>query len=225
MEKFIQFVKNVSLFNDLTHSEIEVLLNSNGTNTFKYPANNIIVHRDDIGSDIFLILNGKVKVYLSGDDSREIILDTLVEGDYFGEMALFNTYKRSANVMTIDNSEFLKINSDCIKDLILKNSNLSLKLLSEMAEKVRAANELISGIVFDDSKQRILKLLNNISEKSNDLVKGYKVIDRPLIKDIASLTGIARETASKMLHDLNKIGVIKLSQKKIMIPSSSATKI
>jgi CRP-like cAMP-binding protein len=46
-----------------------------------------------------------------------------------------------------------------------------------------------------------------------------------LIKDIASLTGIARETASKMLHDLNKIGAIKLSQKKIMIPFRSLGKI
>ena len=225
MERLIQFVKNISIFNDLTDSEIEMLLDSNGTSTYKYPENNIIVHKDDTGSELYLIVKGKVKVYLSGDDSREIILDTLYEGDYFGEMSLFNPHKRSANVMTLVKSEILKIKKECIEHLINSNPNISLKLLSEMADKVRTSNEIIGSIIFNDSKQRILKLLNNISERSNSVVKGYKVIDRPLIKDIASLTGIARETASKMLHDLNKIGAIKLSQKKIMIPSGTTTKI
>jgi CRP/FNR family cyclic AMP-dependent transcriptional regulator len=225
MKKLIQFVKNISIFNDLTEAEIETLLASNGTNTYKYPANNIIVHKDDEGSELYLIIKGKVKVFLSDEDSREIILDTLFEGDYFGEISLFNSHKRSANVMTLAKSEILKIQRECIEDIIVNNSSLSLKLLSEMADKVRTSNEIISGIIFNDSKQRILKLLNTISEKSNEIVKGYKIIDRPLIKDIASLTGIARETASKMLHDLNKIGAIKLSQKKIMIPFRSLGKI
>ena len=53
-----------------------------------FPKNAVIINEGDRGDSLYVILTGKVKVYVSDDDGREMILDIYGPGDYVGEMAL-----------------------------------------------------------------------------------------------------------------------------------------
>ena len=56
--------------------------------TRAYPKNTIIVHEGDLTDSLYIILAGKVKVFLANQEGKEIVLDTQGPGEYFGEMVL-----------------------------------------------------------------------------------------------------------------------------------------
>ena len=95
-----ELIKNIPLFSGLSQREIKGLLESSEKR--KYPRGAIILHQSDKGQVIYLILKGKVKVILSGKAGKEIILNTLEAGNYFGEMSVFDRMPRSATVVTME---------------------------------------------------------------------------------------------------------------------------
>jgi CRP-like cAMP-binding protein len=208
-------MKRVFPFNNLCTADLLQLLELSETQTYTYPPDNIVIHIGDDCSDMWLILRGKVKVYLKGHDSREIILGTLKEGDYFGEITLFNGHGRSANVATVTECEFIKIKKSHIEELIQSNSEVAFKFIYALCDKLILANEHIARLAFDSSLQKIVKALLDIADIDSNAKVAYTIIDRPTAQHLADLAGIARETVQKSLKDLSEIGVIRLSKGKI----------
>ena len=125
----LEFLSKIPLFSGLSLNEL------NDLKTFSerrhYPRGNIVIFQGDTGEVIYLILKGQVKVILD-HQGKEIILSTLKEGGYFGEMSVLDGQPRSATVKTISDSEFLIISRDMIKDQIQKNPELAFELLLEL---------------------------------------------------------------------------------------------
>ena len=216
MNKQIELLRKISIFADLADDDLEKLIELSEKR--KYPRNSIILYRGDEGRAIYLIRKGKVKITLNNEEGKEIILNTLTKGNYFGEMSIFDKRKRSASVIAMLDSEFLIISNNALNDLIKKRPEVSFKLLSEMSLRLRAANEQIRSLTFDKVRHRVAQVLKNLCKESslnnND---GYQVIIRPAIKDIAALAGTTRETASRILHEFSRQGAIKLNKENIII--------
>ena len=90
-------------FPDLTSSELAALLERAVMRS--YPRNAVIINEGDEGDSVYFVIRGKVKVFLSNDPGREVVIGQLGPGDYFGEM-LLEPGSRSASVMTLDASRF-----------------------------------------------------------------------------------------------------------------------
>ena len=176
------------------------------------------MHRSDKGQVIYLILKGKVKVILSGKGGKEVILNTLESGNYFGEMSLFDRMPRSATVVTMEESEFLVISPEAITDQIKENPLIALKLLSEMSRRLREADEQINNLALLDVRGRIARVLVRLSRgKDTEQSENLRKIPRPSTKEIAAMSGTSRETVSRILSDFSKGGMIGLTKKNIYI--------
>ena len=68
-----------------------------------YPKNTVFITEGDSSDSVFVLLTGKVKVFVSDTEGHEMILDTQGPGEYVGEMAL-DGKPRSASVMTLEPS-------------------------------------------------------------------------------------------------------------------------
>ena len=209
-------LKNIVLFSELSQEEIRDLLELSKNR--KYPRGNIVLYKGDVGDVIYIILKGKVKVVLSNPDGKEIILNTLNTGEYFGEMSIFDQLPRSANIVAMEDCEFLVIPQEAIIDLIRKNPQVALKMISVMSARLRESNEQINSLAHLDVKgrgaQTLLKLLKKTSKQAEE---GYQVIPRPSVKDIADMSGASRETVSRILSELAKQGLISLIKDRIVI--------
>ena len=212
-------LKNIPLFSGLSPVELKDILKLSEKR--RYPRGNIVLYKGDVGQAIYLILKGKVKVVLFDEDGKEIILSTLKEGNYFGEMSAFDQMPRSATIVTVEESEFLMIRQKSIADQIKKNPQLSFKLLSEMSRRLREADEQISSLALLDVRGRVAQTLLKLSqETSMGKCTDYTVIPRPALQDIASMSGTSRETVSRILSDFSKRGLVSLTKKKIIIYES-----
>lgn len=216
MKKQIELLRKIAIFADLADDDLGKLIELSEKR--KYPRNSIILYRGDEGRAVYLIRKGKVKITLNNEDGKEIILNTLTKGNYFGEMSIFDKRKRSANVVAMLDSEFLVISNNALNDLIKKRPEISFKLLSEMSLRLRAADEQIRSLTFNNVRHRVAQVLKNLfKEHRLKNYEGYQVISRPAIKDIAALAGTTRETASRILNEFSRQGILKLTKEHIIM--------
>ncbi|MFC1516762.1 Crp/Fnr family transcriptional regulator [Thermodesulfobacteriota bacterium] len=184
----------------------------------KYARGSQVLHKGDVGNETYLIMKGKVKVIITHTDRKEIILNILKSGDFFGEMAVFDNMPRSATIVAEEDCECLIISRENIKDLIKRNPQIAFKLLSDMSKRVREADEQISSLAHLDAKGRVAQTLLKLSKEANMITdEGYQVFPKPSIKDIAGMSGTSRETVSLLLSELTKNNIIGQTKEYIII--------
>lgn len=212
----IKFLEKISLFSGFDAEEIREIYENSKKRT--YTAGSIIVYQGDPGEVIFLILEGRVKVVVTHAKGREIILNTLGGGDYFGEMSVFDQLPRSATVVAMEDCRFLIITREAIIGLVRKDPRIAIKMLLVMSERIRAANEQISSLAHLDVRGRVAGMLLNLFRKSDKATReGYPLIRRPAMKEMAGMVGASRETVSRVLADLSREGVIRSTRDRIVL--------
>src|SRR6185436_5381292 len=88
-----ELLRTVPVFADLSDADIEALARL--CTRRHYPKDTVVFFENEEGDFFFMIIEGRIKVTILGDDGREIILSVLGPGDFFGEMALLDSEPRS----------------------------------------------------------------------------------------------------------------------------------
>src|SRR5258707_6825803 len=138
-------LKRVPLFSDM--NEVELARFAEVTREREYPKNSVILFEDDPGDALYIVSTGQVKVVLIGEDGREVILSVLGDGDFFGEMALIDDEPRSAHVIAMKDSQLLVLRRDDFQLQLRDHATIALKLLRELVQRLRRADEKIGGPV------------------------------------------------------------------------------
>lgn len=183
-----------------------------------YKRNNMILMEEDFGDTLFILNSGSVKITRISEEGREVILSILGEGDFFGEMSIFDGESRSANVVALEDSEvFILKRSDFI-DLLQKHPEVAITLLQELASRLRKSDQQIEGLSLSDAENRIAMTIVRLAEELGMIKMGQVVIhNMPYQQDIANMAGTSRETVSRMLKLLERKGYIIKQGRKLTI--------
>ena len=100
-----ELLRSVPIFSELSDQDITSL--ARVATRRRYPKDTVVFFENEEGDFFFMILEGRIKVTILGDDGREIILSMLGPGDFFGEMALLDNEPRSATAIAVEDSELL----------------------------------------------------------------------------------------------------------------------
>ena len=209
-------LKNVPLFSDLTHKELGMLAAAGSRR--KFPTKGIVFHEGDQGDNLLIILSGKVKVLLYGKGGQEFILTILGPGNFFGEMAIFESAPRSATVMTVEPCEFLLLSQKDLTGLLKKHPMIALKILQKLSQRLRKTNEQIRSLVMFDIYGRIGRCLLNLAETQGGRANGqFLVANRPSLQELAKMVGCSRETLSRAMKALKDNGCLTVTRNTIYI--------
>jgi CRP/FNR family transcriptional regulator, cyclic AMP receptor protein len=216
MNRYISNIRSVNLFAAMKDEQIEAI--SKITMLKTYPKNYVIFQEGERGDALFIIVKGKVKVLLYGEDGREYILDMIGPDGFFGELSLIDELPRSANVMTVEESELLMIRRSDFIRLLMENPAMTISILKILSRRLRAADERIKGLAFLSVEGRILKYLMEIGEESGVKVKDHLVIEKgPTQIEIANSCGCSRETVSRMVKSMIEKGIISVRKRSYTI--------
>ena len=179
-----------------------------------YPKNTILITEGDRTTDsIYLIQSGKVKVFLCSADGKEVDLDVLEPGDYFGEMEL-DQGPRSASVVVIERSQLVVIPQAEFRKFVAENPDFAMRLVLKLIARTRGLLKSVKSLALLDVSERVARLLLDMATEEN----GKLVITEKLSKrDIAKRVGATREMASRVFKDLVSSGFIELQAQKITI--------
>lgn len=212
----ISFLRNVSIFEELPERDLEKIANLGTRKTFS--KGNVILMEDEIGSALFIIINGKVKVSRLDETGKEVILSILGPGEVFGEMSLLDGMKRSATVSALTDTEVLIIYRDDFLNLLSKYPQIAISLLRELAQRLRKADMQIKSLSLKDAEGRIGCVLIMLADDLGKMYKGKVIVEEiPTQQDLANMAGTSRETVSRILSKFEKQGLIKVEGRTLMI--------
>lgn len=107
-----------------------------------YKNGDIIFEENSVGREMYIILTGKAEVIKDKGDV-ETTLATLEEGDFFGEMSLFDNNPRSATVKALGDVKLLEINQKNFLKKISRDPSLAFRMLEKMSQRIRITDEKI----------------------------------------------------------------------------------
>src|SRR3569623_184935 len=210
--KATAMLKNIPLFSGLNEAEIAEI--ARHAIVRSYPENTVLINEGDHSDTLYVIQEGKVKVYLADEQGKEIVLNQQGPGEYFGELALLDDAARSASVMTLERSSFCVLSKDVFKDVLAKNPNIAVSLIKDLTHRVRALTDNVKSLALLDVYGRVAKTLLGMATPQGDRL----VIESKLTQqDIADRVGASREMVSRILKDLATGGYIHMEQKHIVI--------
>jgi CRP/FNR family cyclic AMP-dependent transcriptional regulator len=178
-----------------------------------FPKNAVIINEGDRGDTLFVILSGRVKVYVSDDDGREMILDMHDAGEYVGEMSL-DGRPRSASVMTLEPTSCSVLSRDELRAAIGRNPDIAMAIIEKLIERARIATDNVKNLALMDVYGRVARLLLSLAkEQDGKLV----VPERMTQQDIADRVGASRDMISRIFKDLTIGGYVTVENRQITI--------
>jgi CRP/FNR family cyclic AMP-dependent transcriptional regulator len=178
-----------------------------------YPKNTVFITEGDSSDSVFVILTGRVKIFLSDTEGHEMILDTQGPGEYVGEMALDGN-PRSASVMTMESTTFSVVSRDPIKEAIRRNPDFALDMISKIIDRARLATNSVKDLALLDVYGRVARLLLNMAVERNGKLE---IPDKLTQQEIAERVGASRDMVSRIFRDLTAGGYITVESRHITI--------
>lgn len=205
-------LNNIPLFSALEEAERETI--SSHAVTKSYPKNTIIINEGDNTYSMYIILSGKVKVFLSDASGKEVTINMQGPEEYFGELALLDESPRSASIMTMEPSQFAMISKADFDACLTNNPSIALKLIKTLTGRIRHLTENVRNLALLDVYGRVARTLLDMATEQD----GKMVIEQKLThQEIANMVGASREMVSRILKDLALGGYIKTEGKRITI--------
>lgn len=208
-------IENISIFAGLTPADLELIEQRMVRRS--YPKNTIILSEGDSSDSLYLILSGKVKVFLNDESGKEAIINYQEAGEYFGELSLIDESKRSASIMTVEKTNLAVITKQAFYQIMNDNPAIAIHLLKDLVQRVRALTEEVKSLALSDVYGRLVKTLQSMAVERD----GQLVIEGPFTQqELANRIGASREMVCRIFKDLVKGGYITTDQKQTVILKS-----
>jgi CRP-like cAMP-binding protein len=139
----------------------------------------------------------------------EVTLSLLRAGDSFGEMSLFDQGPRSAHCLAVEPTTLLVLSRDDLMKHMQAHPRTAINLVSEMARRLRRADETIAQLALCDVNERLIHRLVALGrEEGASSPDGLVVRRRPTQQELANMIGSCRETISRAFNQLARDGLI-----------------
>lgn len=185
--------------------------------TLAHPANQIILLENDWGGSVYFIIEGWVKIRTYNLDGKEVTLNIIGKGEIFGEMAALDKMPRSTDAITLTNTKIGRIPSQDFVDLIGTEPLAGMRLAQLMAKRLRQVNRRLQLREANSTSRVADAILFLVEGQGKQGEKGTEIPNLPH-REISSLSGLARETVTRVLTKLEKKGLIKRDADLLRIP-------
>lgn len=170
----------------------------------EFGAGDILLHEGDVSSQLYVLISGKLKVFTSQGKGRELVYNTLLPGEYFGELA-FDGGPRSASVQALQASRCLVLTADTLRDLVQSEPEFAVHLITKLMRLLRRSTQKLKSLALDDVRSRVLSLVEDEAIDEGGVRHLPKSFTQ---RDIAHRIGATREMVNHVLGELVRDGVL-----------------
>ena len=214
----IAVLRNIPLFSDLSDQDLARLVND--WRLKKYDKDEIIFRQGDDSHEMYVVLEGKVRIFRTTPAGDETSISIFSDNDLIGEFAAIDDQPRSATAKAILPSALLTMTRDRFLYHVQSIPNLAIALIKTLADKLRWTTIYAETIAQYDAAGRLLHILLLYNEQFGEVIEPGKKYELDLSlnqTDLASLVGARREWVNRLLRDWQKRGLIEYNAGKIIL--------
>lgn len=166
----------------------------------QFQAGEIIFRQGDFGSTCHVIVRGRVRVFVTGEDGRELSVRILGEGGTVGGMALLEELPRSASVEAVEKTLALELRRDVLISCLQRSPELAPSMLRDLSARLRYATAETQDMASLTVAERLMRRLQQLAEWCGTPAEGGTRITLPLTQqELANLVGASRESVNRAL--------------------------
>jgi CRP/FNR family cyclic AMP-dependent transcriptional regulator len=199
-------------FNVLDQTLLREIASRGGLKIF--PANAVLITEGDDSDSLYILLSGRVKVYSTNAEGKEVVIAVHGPGEYVGELSL-DGGTRSTSVMTLEPTTCSVVSGSHLRGFIAEHPDFASHLIRKLIRSVRQATETVKSLALEDVYARVVRVLNDLSDTGAD--GSRRVRERLTQQDIADRVGASREMVSRIFKDLTTGGYIASEAGRIVI--------
>jgi CRP/FNR family transcriptional regulator, cyclic AMP receptor protein len=208
-----KLLKVVPLFSDISDDVLAKIVKNSIRRTFK--KNATIWQKGDENTGLYVQLSGMVKAVEYTDDGKEFILNIMVPADCMGEMSLIDKKPHSADLVSMEESEFLIISPESFHSISKEHPELVGALIHNVSDRLRALSERASVLKYTDVYGRVCKLISHLlaRQKGGEAQRCFSLTH----EEIGNLIGATRSNVTRALSEMQKKGLIRVERNKIFV--------
>ena len=169
-----------------------------------FAANAILINEGDTTDSLYIMLSGRVKVYASSDDGREVVLTEYGPGEYFGELSIDGA-RRSASIKALEPCSCRVVQGSELRQFLAEHPDFAMHLTHKLIRMVRRLTEQVRSLALQDVYGRMVRVLTELSEPVGD----ERVVRQKLTQqDIADRVGSSREMVNRVMKELTTGGYV-----------------
>nr|WP_307280331.1 Crp/Fnr family transcriptional regulator [Labrys wisconsinensis] len=174
----------------------------------RFEENELVIDYDDNSNDVYFILSGQVRVLYRTITGKEVILNEMTGGQFFGELSAIDGVGRSANVTALNRSQMCIMSGAVFMELVTQNPEVCRQILTILAARIRFLNTRLAEHSFLQTKHRLYAELIRLSQPRAGQAGQRVVTPPPFHHDLAARIGCRREAVSRELSALEKEGLV-----------------
>jgi len=216
--KHIAFLKKVPLFGSLSENDLRLLAGDFRPRVYEKDA--IIFRQGDTSCELFVIVEGKVRVFRLSPAGNETSISVFSTCDIIGEFSAIDCQPRSATAKAQERCTLLEMSGDQLIKRMREMPDLAVSLAQLLARKARWTTEYAETIAQYDAAGRLLHILLVYNEQFGEELEAGKRYEVDLAlnqADLASLVGARREWVNRILQTWHRQGLIEYKAGKIII--------
>lgn len=214
-----QAFRQAALFQGIDPREVSAL--TRGLETVERDGGQVFFREGDIGSWLYIIVSGKVKLGCRAPDGRENLFSILGPSDMFGEMCAVDPGPRGCTTTAVTTARAAIVHREVLLSWIAQQPVLRQRLLQILARRLRRTDYDRSDLVFTDVPGRVAKQLLKLSRRFGvEERNAIRVMHDLTQEEFAQLVGAARETVNKVLGEFSARGWIRLEGRSVLITDS-----
>ena len=196
----------------LLHDELLAAMAGRG-NVRRYPAGTVLITEGDSSDLLYIVLEGRVRVYSANEEGKEVTIVTHGAGEYVGELALDGGV-RSASVETLEPTTCAVVSGADLREFMRTHPDFAQHLVMKLIWRVRQATDNIKSLALQDVYGRVTRLLDELAEPRGSV---RVVRERLTQREIAERVGSSREMVSRIFKDLVEAGCLEVTPGRIAI--------
>ena len=182
------------------------------------PAEQIIYFEGDPGEHVYLVATGKVKLIRHAASGREVLLDILRGGEYFGNLTSLNNRSYTETAVAQTNCCTLQISAQNFEKILIRFPDVTMKVLKAVGQRLEESQEVIKQLSAYSVDQRIAASLVRLANKLGEQKQKGVLIQLPFSRqDLAAMAGTTTETVSRVMSRFAEQGLISTGRKWVSV--------
>lgn len=177
--------------------------------------NESAILKGSAGDHLMFLISGRMQVLDITESGREIGLNLLVAGDYFGELAVIDGLPRSASVIAMEASVVAFLPKAQTLALFHQNALVAERVMKGLAKKLRNASVYQTILCLPNASQRVFALLQRLCMTAPG---GLVVVEHPpKQQELAIMANTSRETVSRAVKVLLDRGIVQKDNHRLIV--------
>jgi len=215
----IKYLKEIPLFAHLKDGQLKEI--ASRCRKVQFKKGEVIFHKTDMSTDLYIVDSGALKAVLSDDDGGEMVLARFEPGAFFGELSLLDGQGRSATIVADTDAGLSVLSQPVFLELVNGDPKMAIALMTTLVSRLRKADEKIESLVFQEVGERLIRALLDGSVHDDRCPRGFLAGARRTHKELAGQIGSSREAVSKCMKQLVSAGIVREAEGRILVAENA----